>query len=428
MLATSFTPLRELITAVGITRAIIKVCDHFFSVSDKSYYDFHPLPFKDVTNLPYQPLFSVVMPVCKPPLRLLQEALQSVESQSYKNWQIVIALDGEQGLEVTKVLEAFRYQYLSEQVIVLPPGPLRGIANTTNYALKRCSGDYILLLDHDDLLAKEAMSYLVDALNAYKDKPKFIYSDEDKIDEKGAHFSPFKKQNFDPVLLRYQNYICHLSVIKRDLILEIGGLKSEFNGAQDWEWFYRLTKNLSNEKILHLPLNLYHWRAHAQSTAQKITNKSYVFSAQRKLKKIIKSALPVKRRSFKVLLAPELRIVGRHQKELLELLADEKVMIIYGLILQYDGTIWSGPYQVCGEMVSRTYIGASRYALGECRELVYPRMVSRGTLRFAAVAMESNLDEKNLRHNHLAGEGVFMPNFRAQFISKALQANFENRW
>ena len=139
------------------------------------------------------------------------------------------------------------------------------------------TGDYIALLDHDDTLAPYALYEVVKCINKNPDV-EFMYSDEDKIDQNGNRFDGYFKPDFSPDTLRAQNYICHLSVFKKELMEKLGGFHSEFDGAQDYDIFLRMSEIVKPENIKHIPRILYHWRVHKDSTAKLDSNaKNYAF-------------------------------------------------------------------------------------------------------------------------------------------------------
>ena len=108
---------------------------------------------------------------------------------------------------------------------------------------------------------------------------KFIYSDEDKIDENGKRFDPHFKPGWSPHLLLSHNYLCHLSLVSREIFEDTGGFRKGFEGAQDFDLFLRITSKLDDKHIAHIPEILYHWRAHPNSTAQNLDNKTYAIKA-----------------------------------------------------------------------------------------------------------------------------------------------------
>src|SRR5699024_5477660 len=152
-----------------------------------------------------------------------------------------------------------------------------GIAGNTNAALEMTEGEFIGLLDHDDLLAPNAL-YEVAAALAKDSSLDAVYTDEDKVTtDLGEHFQPHLKPDFNLDLLRSNNYICHFFVVRRSVFEKTGGFRSEFEGAQDYDFIFRCVENA--EKVGHIPEILYHWRTHKESTADNPASKMYAFEA-----------------------------------------------------------------------------------------------------------------------------------------------------
>lgn len=223
----------------------------------------------------YMPKMSVVVPVYKTPKNYLEEMLDSICSQTYGNWELCIADGSPQGEDVSGILARYadkdsriRYQVLGEN---------RGISGNTNAAMAMADGDFIVLADHDDVLTPDALYECVKAIHSGGNVD-VVYSDEDKLDmDGGALFDPHFKPDFNPDLLTSVNYICHLFVVKRALAQRVGGLRPEFDGAQDYDFIFRCTEQA--EKIYHIPKVLYHWRCHQESTASNPESKLYAFEA-----------------------------------------------------------------------------------------------------------------------------------------------------
>jgi GT2 family glycosyltransferase len=207
----------------------------------------------------YRPLISVVVPTWNSDTLLLYKAIESVVAQSYENWELVLTDDCSGRDEIRHLMERYR----DEPRIQLIEGPTRdGIAINTNRGIAAASGDFIAFLDHDDELAPEALFCVVQRLQ--DERPGLLYSDEDRIehDDYGrcVHHTPFFKPDFDPDLLLSLNYICHLVVVRRDVLTRIGGLRSGYEGAQDHDLLLRCAEVLAESEIVHIPRVLYHWR------------------------------------------------------------------------------------------------------------------------------------------------------------------------
>lgn len=147
------------------------------------------------------------------------------------------------------------------------------------------SGDFVCLLDHDDLLEPDALYEVAEKI-VQDDRVDVVYTDEDKINSKGTkHLTPNMKPDFNLDLLRSNNYICHLFVVRRILVEKIGGFRKEFDGAQDYDFIFRCTEEA--EKIAHVHKVLYHWRTHEKSTSDNPESKLYAFHAGKGLWKPI---------------------------------------------------------------------------------------------------------------------------------------------
>lgn len=221
------------------------------------------------------PKISIVVPAYKTPIKFLREMMDSLIAQTYPNWELCIADASPEDAAMELVLKEYadrdnriKWNKLKENL---------GIAENTNAALAMAEGDYIGLLDHDDMLAVNALFKIAEALEKETDID-VIYTDEDKI--RGGvqeHFQPHFKPDFNPDLLRANNYICHLFVVKRELLEVVGGFRKSFDGAQDYDFIFRCVENAG--KIYHIPEILYHWRTHQASTADNPDSKMYAYEA-----------------------------------------------------------------------------------------------------------------------------------------------------
>lgn len=211
-----------------------------------------------------QPTISIVMPVFDPDPRILDAAIRSVRNQSYSHWELCIADDASSNPAVAAVL---RRHATADPRIKLHFRSARGnISAASNTALTMATGEYVALFDHDDLLPPLAVHWVVEAINRHPDA-KMLYSDEDKVDERGQRFDPHFKSDFNHPLLLAQNMISHLGVYRRDLVESVGGFREGFEGAQDHDLALRCVAEVSRKEIVHIPRILYHWRAIAGSTA-----------------------------------------------------------------------------------------------------------------------------------------------------------------
>lgn len=223
----------------------------------------------------YMPLISILVPVYNTPEAFLKQMIQSVRAQTYGNWELCIANANPGNKEVGDILRIASEKDQRIRVTDVPEN--EGIAQNTNAAMKIASGEYVGLLDHDDLLTKDALYEVVKALNQ-QERPEMIYSDEDKVTtDLTEHFQPYMKPDFNLDLLRSNNYICHFFVAKKSLIEDVGAFRGEFNGAQDYDLILRCSEKAAG--IAHIPRILYHWRVHKASTADNPASKMYAFDA-----------------------------------------------------------------------------------------------------------------------------------------------------
>ena len=219
-----------------------------------------------------KPKISVVMPTYNPRPKWLIEAIESVRGQIYPNWELCIADDASPDPAIRPILE--RYARDDERIKVVFREQNGHISAASNSALEVASGEWIALLDHDDLLTEHALALVAEAINRHPGAG-LIYSDEDKIDETGKRSTPYFKCEFNIDLLRSQNMICHLGAYQRDLVIRLGGFRLGFEGSQDYDLALRVVESLTPNQIIHIPHVLYNWRIHSDSTALHSGKKSY---------------------------------------------------------------------------------------------------------------------------------------------------------
>lgn len=226
----------------------------------------------------YAPKISIVVPLYKTPENYLREFVQSVQAQTYKNWELCFSDGSGKDSPIEGVLNELTHK--DPRIRVVYTGEQLQISENTNEALKIAAGDFIAFSDHDDLLAPDALYECVKALNEDR-SIELLYTDEDKVDMKGnKFFMPHFKPDFNIDLLRSINYICHLFVVKREILEQVGMLNPEFDGAQDYDFVLRCVEK--SEHIHHIPKILYHWRAHKDSTAENMETKEYALEAGKK--------------------------------------------------------------------------------------------------------------------------------------------------
>lgn len=220
-------------------------------------------------------LVSIIMPTCDTPATFLREAVESVRRQTYVDWELCIHDDASRNSELVRYLQR---EASVEPRIKLGLGSTRGgIANSTNAALSLASGRWVAFLDHDDLLHPEALSELVE--RAVATGAQVVYSDHDIVNESGERSAPFFKPDWNPDLFMAQMYLGHLVVVERALVVKLGGLRSEFDGAQDYDLLLRCAA--AGACVAHVPKVLYHWRQHAGSTSSNADSKPYAHHAGR---------------------------------------------------------------------------------------------------------------------------------------------------
>jgi GT2 family glycosyltransferase len=228
------------------------------------------------TALRYRPLVSVLVPVYKTGIEILRQTVDSVKRQSYPNWELCIADDGSDSPALTALLQG--EAALEPRIHVLTRPVRGGIAAASNDALAMAKGEYIALLDHDDLLVEDALFYMVNELQTDA-PPDLLYSDEDHIDEKGRRFSPFFKPDWSPDLILSENYVCHLMIFRRDLLQSVGGFRGEFDLSQDHDVLLRMSANA--KRIVHVPRVLYHWRTELNSMTRASLAEDKAFASSR---------------------------------------------------------------------------------------------------------------------------------------------------
>lgn len=223
-----------------------------------------------------KPLISIVIPLYCTPLPYLKELLESVRRQSYENWQLCLA-DGSPDDKAKEFIE--KHYGREKRIVYRKLEENGGISTNTNEAVALAAGEYLMLCDHDDTLEPDALYEIVKAIN--DTGADVLYTDEDKVSMDGQHyFDPNFKPDFNLFRLRENNYICHIFVVKKSLTDETGLLRSEFDGAQDFDFILRCCEKA--QKITHIPKVLYHWRCHMDSTAADPSSKAYAYEAGRK--------------------------------------------------------------------------------------------------------------------------------------------------
>jgi glycosyltransferase involved in cell wall biosynthesis len=233
----------------------------------------------DIDAMVERPLISVILPVYNTPERWLRACLDSVRSQLYGDWELCIADDASTQRHVRRVLQ--EYAAKDNRIKVVFREKNGHISATSNSALELASGNYVALLDHDDVLPEHALFHVAQAIIKHPEA-RLIYSDEDKIDETGKRYDPYFKQDWNPVLFYGHNMFSHLGVYQLALVREVGGFREGYEGSQDYDLAFRCIERVARDQIVHIPRVLYHWRAIEGSTALRSNEKNYALAAAKK--------------------------------------------------------------------------------------------------------------------------------------------------
>lgn len=283
----------------GFSQAVYAVLER---ISDKSSiaYRYEPpsaetLEKQKNQKWEYVPKISIIVPAYKTEPKFFREMIDSVRSQTYPRLELIIA-DASPGKEAA-VLKGICETYVDERILYQHLEKNGGISYNSNAALALATGEYIGLLDHDDVLTADCLYWVAEALQKH---PLMVFSDEDKCDSDLSHFyEPNRKGKFNYELILSNNYICHFTVIKADIIKSLG-FRTEYDGAQDYDLFLRCIAYLDERhpqwmtdenqtSIKHIGKVLYHWRCHASSTAENPESKMYAYEAgKRALEDFIK--------------------------------------------------------------------------------------------------------------------------------------------
>lgn len=269
----------------GLKKTFYAVCERTFAKCDKSFF-FVPASSEELEAQRKEKsdedfLVSIVVPVFETDEVFFTELIDSVEAQTYSNWELILADAGPNKAEThRKIVE----KYEDDRIKYFTLEENAGISANTNAAILHVNGAYTALLDHDDVLTPDALFYMVKAVKDRKDKkPIMVYSDEDKTDsELKSFYEPHRKRKLNLDLILSNNYICHFTMIESSLIRELK-FRPEYDGAQDYDLFLRvIARNLSGDRIVHVPKILYHWRCHEASTASNTDSKTYAYDNGRK--------------------------------------------------------------------------------------------------------------------------------------------------
>lgn len=219
--------------------------------------------------------FSIIVPLYKTPKRYLNEMIASVQAQTYQNWELVLVNASPEDKDLAAALHRFDDD---ARITLITLEANLGIADNTNAGIEAARGDFICFLDHDDLLAPNALATYERLIRSDEDV-RVIYSDEDFFSDDGIHYDPHFKSDFNIDLLRCHNYVTHFLACEARLARELM-LDARYDGAQDYDFVLRASEKVTS--FAHVPEVLYHWRAHANSTAGSSDTKPYADAAGRK--------------------------------------------------------------------------------------------------------------------------------------------------
>lgn len=268
----------------GLASAVQRASDQSFTYADwiaqnePAHASYAGLKASALT-WPSQPLVSIVMPTYNSPLNFLEQAIESVKAQVYPHWQLCIADDASSDKRVQAFLEDAAAK--DSRISVVLRAQNGHISESSNSALAIAKGEWVALLDHDDLLHPLALYELVKCLQQ-QPEANIVFSDEDKVDEQGARFGPYFKTDYNPELMWAQNMISHLGCYRKSVLDDVGGFRKGFEGSQDYDLALRVIQRSSASQIVHIPKVLYHWRAISGSTALAPSEKPYAEIASRK--------------------------------------------------------------------------------------------------------------------------------------------------
>ena len=222
-----------------------------------------------------QPLISIITPVFDTSVPWLEEAVESVLAQAYENWELLLIDDGSSASYLVNALPALAAR--DRRITLARVGEHKGISGASNQGLGLARGEWVTFLDHDDVLEPDALFQIVSLLQTHPDAD-LIYSDEDKLAENGCD-APLFKPDWSPDFLLSYNYVGHLTAVRREIVQKVGGFRSEFDGAQDYDLFLRVIEQ--SDRIHHIPRVLYHWRRSEVSSAISVRQKPGQLDASR---------------------------------------------------------------------------------------------------------------------------------------------------
>ena len=268
--------IRKILEKIYVNRLAPYIKQKQMLISQYVFDDFidEKLVEQQIKDLEFKPKISIIMPVYNSNIEFLEKAIDSVKKQYYSNWQLCICDDASTKTEIQKILKKFSVN--DERICVTYSEKNQGIGLASNTALEMTEGEFTVLLDHDDMLSKDALFEIIKTINTDKSVD-YIYSDEDKIDEKGFHVEPFFKPDWSPNMFLSHNYPIHVSVFQTSKLKEIKGFRKGFDDSQDYDLILRYLEQ--SKKIKHIPKILYSWRKSQGSTALRESEKDHAFDA-----------------------------------------------------------------------------------------------------------------------------------------------------
>ena len=213
-----------------------------------------------IKELHHQPLLTIIMPCYETPPHFLRKAIASIQAQHYPHWELCLVDDASPSNQIVQIVSELANN--DRRIRVQRREKNGHISAASNTALEMARGEWVVLMDHDDLLSVTALLELAIEINKHPDS-QIIYSDEDHIDAKMNRSNPYFKPDFDPDLLLGQNMVSHLGAYRRDLIVSIGGFRVGFEGSQDHDLILRASAACTPDTVQHIPSILYHWRQQA---------------------------------------------------------------------------------------------------------------------------------------------------------------------
>lgn len=276
---------RECAKRLGV--AYPAVVSEYHLEDEQSIRNYHRMVRKEAKRslvpqtLTYNPRFSVVIPVYNTVTQQLEECFQSVLKQNYRNFELILVDDHSSWDSVRPVLQKYE---ADDHVRVIYRQENGHISKATNDGIAIADGEFIVFMDCDDTIEPDALYEFAKKLNENPELD-FIYSDEDKITEDGKiRHMPFFKPDWSPDLFMNMMYTNHLATYRTSIVREVGGLRTAFNGSQDYDFTLRFMEKSHNKRVGHVPKVLYHWRERKESVAFAMTSKNYASEAARHAK------------------------------------------------------------------------------------------------------------------------------------------------